>query len=332
MNNKYYELLTRVEQKCYNEILTKIESYKAEWSFSQTSFDFIVKVYRSVLKDHPEYFWLSPDCEGTTITSGSELTVLFRPKIEVEINQIMTMRQKVDNCVKDLISKAKRRSLHLYEQVLFIHDYLVMNTDYVLNTSHCYDAYGCLILHRAVCSGYAAAFQMLMKKLGVECGRISGWSSSKICEDTSHVWNYVKLSDGYYYIDVTWDDPIINNGVAADNLSHDFFCVNLNEMRLTHRFAMDQFIPQNYGAKYDYYRYKSWYMDTYSFSALRMLAMRQLQCSDRFFVKFGSKTETERAMRDLLDMQKVFSIPGISQRISYGVSKSGLILSIGEKR
>ena len=329
MNQKNYTLLSFNEQNIYREILGLIESYQSEWSFSQVSFDCITKVYRAVLEDHPEYFWLSSGCSGTTKTYGSQITVFFRPEMNAEIRQVPNMRRRFNDYVEDLIRKAKYQTSQLYEQILFLHDYLVTNTDYVLNSSHCYDSYGCLILHKAVCAGYAAAFQVLMQKLGVECGRVTGWSSSERSGDVSHVWNYIKLSDGYYYIDVTWDDPIVNNGAASDNLSHDFFCVDLNEMRLTHRFASDQFIPQNYGVKYNYYRFRSWYMDTYSFSALQTLAVRQLQCSNRFFVKFGSKNEAERAKRDLLDMQKVFSIPSISQSISYGVSKSGLILSIG---
>lgn len=278
MNYKNCELLSFDKQKCYYEILRQIESYQAEWTFSQVSFDYITKIYRAVLQDHPEFFLLSSDCGETTRIYGSEITVFFRPEIIVEISQIPNMRRQFNEYVENLIIKARQHTSRLYEQTLFLHDYLVINTDYMLNAPHCYDSYGCLVLHKAVCSGYASAFQVLMQNLGVECGRVSGWSSSERSGDVSHVWNYIKLSDGYYYIDVTWDDPIINNGTTTDNLSHDFFCVDFNEMRLTHRFSSDQFIPQSYGAKYNYYRFCAWYMGTYSFSSVRMLAMRQLQC------------------------------------------------------
>lgn len=218
-----YSHLSAEERNFYQIIINNIESFKSEWIFQNGSFDTISKVYRSVLNEHPEYFWLFGKCSGTTRTNGTRSTLSFKPGIEEYSGQISGMRRVFDSTVDSLIKKAKRHSCHLYEQILYLHDYLVRNTDYKLNAPHCYDAYGCLILHKAVCAGYAAAFQVLIQKLGVECGRTSGWSSSEITGKASHEWNYVKLDGAYYYIDVTWDAPIVNGGCINDNLSHDFF-------------------------------------------------------------------------------------------------------------
>ena len=51
---------------------------------------------------------------------------------------------------------------------------------------------------KAVCGGYAEAFQEFMHELGIECRAVVGWI---------HEWNQVKLDDGWYWIDCTWNDP-----------------------------------------------------------------------------------------------------------------------------
>lgn len=307
----YSSQLSAEERNCYRQIVNNIESFKSEWIFQNVSFNTIGKIYQAVLNDHPEYFWLSGKCSGTTRILGTQSTLTFKPGIDEHIGQISGMRRVFDSTVDSLIKNAKRHSHYLHEQILYIHDYLVEHTDYKLNAPHCYDAYGCLILHKSVCAGYSAAFQVLMKKLGVECGRTSGWSSSKMTGNASHEWNYVKLDGTYYYNDVTWDDPIINGGCDNDNLSHDFFCVDYSEILLTHRFEQNQFIPKTNGRKLDYYTYQGWCLDRYSFEMVKTIAAKQLVRENKFFVKFSTKLELDRAKRDLLDMQRVFTIPGI---------------------
>lgn len=206
-------------------------------------FDTVFKVYKTVLDHHPEYFWLSGKCSGTTKTRTDGSILSFKPGFEYDLSQVPEDRQLFNHTIDTLVNTAKKHTSSLYEQILFLHDYLVVHTDYVLNAPHCYDAYGCLVSHNAVCAGYAAAFQVLMQKIGVLCGRTSGWSKSNLTGESSHVWNYIKLSDGYYYIDVTWDDPIVSGETARDNLSYDYFCLDFRELQLTHKIESGQFIP-----------------------------------------------------------------------------------------
>ena len=98
------------------------------------------------------------------------------------------------------------------EKLKYVHDYLVNNCDYDYSsknsatTKPAHTAYGCLIDHKAVCSGYSDAFMLIVKKLGFECGTVSGIATE------SHAWNYVRLGGNYYWVDVTWDDPTYEEG------------------------------------------------------------------------------------------------------------------------
>ncbi|MBQ1685456.1 MAG: hypothetical protein II072_08100 [Clostridia bacterium] len=321
--------LTAAQQRCYNEIVGLIESYKPVWVFQQQNYDFVKRVYKAVLRDHPEYFWLSNGSSSTTTTRGSSITLEFKPNFVCALSGVPAKRRQLESIVAGYIRDAMRSSSDLYEQILYLHDRIVKDVDYVEIEPHCYDAYGCLVQRRAVCAGYAAAFQVLMQKIGVECGRVAGRSSSARTGAVDHEWNYIKLSDGYYFVDVTWDDPRVTNGAGGDNLSHDFFCLDLQELLRTHVIAAGQFIPQNFGKRFDYFKYRGWYLDRYSFQQASAIAAQQLRYSRKFYLKFKTRASAEQAKRDLIDSHKAYTIPGFgSNALRYGVSRSGLILMI----
>lgn len=325
-----YSALHYSKQSIYRELQSKLETLQPLCEFQGVSFETVGEIYKAVLEDHPEYFWLSGASSGTTKTCGAFSSVTFRPELRgaASFDQIRKERTKLEAKASELVSLAKRQSYDVYKQILFLHDYLVQHTDYRSDSQHCYDAYGCLILGRAVCAGYAAAFQVLMSKLGIECGRVRGNSASALTGEVSHVWNYIRLSDGYYFVDVTWDDPVVSNGTNRDNLSHEYFCLSSNEIRLTHRFSPNQFIPSAAGTRYDYYRYHGLYAERYSYDAVKAIAQKQLKRGNKFSVKFGSQTQLNTALHDLMDNQRIYSIPGVPSKIAYGKSKSGLVLEV----
>ena len=326
-----YSTLSPSKQCIYKDLQKKLEAFQISAEYQNVSFECVSEVFKAVLEDHPELFWLSGAASGTTKTIGGRLaSAELRPELLNSMSIELARKEKLrfDKKVDELIMLARRHSYNLYEQILFLHDYMVVHTDYKLNAPHCYDAYGGLILGMAVCAGYAAAFHVLMNKLGVECGRVRGSSSSAMTGEASHAWNYIKLSDGFYFVDVTWDDPVVSNGVSRNSLSYEYFCLNGDEIRLTHRFLSNQFIPNSFGHKYDYYRYHGLYTERYSFEAVKEIARKQLVHGDAFSVKLGSQNQLKSAVRDLMDNQRVYSIPGVSGRISYHTSRSGLVLTI----
>ncbi len=89
-----------------------------------------------------------------------------------------------------------------------IHDYMLLNCEYDYNNYlngtipwESFGAAGVVVNHRAVCNGYATAFQMFMGMLGIKCEMISSGQ-------LNHAWNRVMLDDEWYMVDVTWDDPV----------------------------------------------------------------------------------------------------------------------------
>ena len=76
-------------------------------------------------------------------------------------------------------------------------------------------AYGALVdngrgtRHRAVCDGYAQAFQYLLGKAGICAAQVTGDADKPggtLWGDAYHAWNIVRLDDEWYEVDCCWDD------------------------------------------------------------------------------------------------------------------------------
>ncbi len=324
-----YERLSLNDRQLYDDLLSLLENFCAEIIIKDNTYEHIDEIYRAVLADNPQLFWLSGGSSASIMTSALETVVTFRPKWnEKTISSVLRKKALcLERLVSDIVKSAKRYN-SAWEQALYVHDYIIDESDYSLGSSDVYSAYGCLINHKAVCAGYAAAFQLIMNRLSIPCGRISGTKNDNCKNESDHEWNYVFLNGDYYYIDVTWDDPVAEEFCATSQKTHHYFCISDNELCLTHRIVHNGFVPRCVSTKLNYYSYNHFFLDNYSFSALSAIAAEQLKSNCYFTVKFGSKSEMLRAKQDLLDNNGVFRIQGIKRNVSYSISKSGLILTV----
>ncbi len=223
-----------------------------------------------VLDDHPEIFWLSGGGKVLQSSQG------YFPSYTYSLNSVKDMKEvpakveELNNVIDEITAEAEKLSTD-YEKALYVHDWIVRNCDYDTNTyyyitadedadikNYSPTAYGCLVEHKAICQGYAKAYQLLLTKLGIECGFVFGTATNDTGTD-SHAWNYIKLDDGYYLVDVTWDDPVffdsganvgLTNAAGAKNICHDYFCLSTYEMEKDHTIDEGLKIPACVGLKY----------------------------------------------------------------------------------
>ncbi len=84
-----------------------------------------------------------------------------------------------------------------YDKALYAYDWLrenvIWNKDDIAGRA---TAYCAIIDRKCVCAGFAAAFQYMMIKLGIECNFISSML-------LNHAWNLIKLDGNWYYVDAT---------------------------------------------------------------------------------------------------------------------------------
>ncbi len=69
----------------------------------------------------------------------------------------------------------------------------------------------CLLSDRAVCAGYAEAFQSMCISCGIECYYVTGYTyQGDGAEGIYHAWNRVVAGGKSYYIDTCWNDSAHN--------------------------------------------------------------------------------------------------------------------------
>lgn len=112
--------------------------------------------------------------------------------------------------IYEVSSKITNQEMSDEEKIKAIHDWMCLNIAYdnenYLNDTipdESYHVTGAMNKGMAVCNGYAETFKTFMGIQGIECSVVDGTGNGGL-----HAWNRVKLGGEYYYIDVTWDDPV----------------------------------------------------------------------------------------------------------------------------
>ena len=258
-------LLSDAEQNLYALIIPKLDELAEEFSFSETDFAAVDRVWNAILADYPEFFWLSGVYQRGIQGFPSRLWI--KPEYIIPVAEIPEQRRQAELICDDILNRAE--GMTDYERALFFHDYIVTNTSYDLKTSESSSfltswsasrsAYGCLVNHLAVCSGYAKAFQWLAQSCGMECLCVNGSAKN---DNIGHEWNCVRLNGDYYYIDITWDDPVPEDG-DEETVAHEYFCISTEELLQTHNLADGQSIPVCSATECDYYRMRGLYFEEY---------------------------------------------------------------------
>lgn len=195
--------------------------------------------------DKPEIFYLDITkmyllTEITTFGPKKTYRVSIGPSNNVpylsssfpNIETIRNAEFQIENLVQSL-----RFSNDKYYQIREIHDFIVENTEYdeTVSKSNIYNIYGTLINKEAVCEGYAKTFKYILDKLDIPCIIACGIGQNSKGQTESHAWNYVKLNNAWYAVDVTWDDPvIIGNGSVTNEMRYHYFLRGSNSFFKDH--------------------------------------------------------------------------------------------------
>ena len=148
--------------------------------------------------------------------------------------QVQDAKRKIENIKNSILQNVTGDT---YKDILYIHDYLVENIDYDQDYSSIgsYSMYGALIDKECVCEGYAKTLKYLLNAANIPCEIIQGQATSSSGKTESHAWNIVYLEGKWYYIDATWDDPIIiGEGTVAKSVQYQYFLKGSDDMSGDH--------------------------------------------------------------------------------------------------
>lgn len=156
-------------------------------------------------------------------------------EINININYLYTEKEimEINQKVNDIYDAVIRPNMTDYEKIKAIHDYIIDHVKYDVerntnkNSSYLsYKAYGPLIQGHATCSGYTDAMAIFLEKMGIKNFKIA---TELMQEDISgHVWNALYLDNTWLHLDLTWDDPVSEDG--KDYLQHKYFLISTEEL------------------------------------------------------------------------------------------------------
>ena len=122
------------------------------------------------------------------------------------------------------------------KKIKTIHDYIINNTKYDVERNltgnskyESFNAYGPLFQGYATCNGYTDLMAIFLTKMGFDNYKIATTPDEISYSATGHIWNAVKVNDKWLHLDLTWDDPVSNDG--KDYLFHTYFLKTTEEVK-----------------------------------------------------------------------------------------------------
>ncbi len=254
-----FDQLNENQKGIYNVFNRAIGALEMEWfdvpfveGTEKNTMESDIRVaLHAVAYDHPEYFWMpktysyqiSTD-KYTKLMTAVEAGFTFysgnseRGFYNVTADEKQAMQAELDAKIEEILTQARRLDSD-FEKERFIHDYLCENITYDDESSNLvnsggtadfktYTVYGALIEGTCVCEGYSRAMQLLLNRLGIKCGLVTG-----IGQGGPHMWNIINIDDGLYYTDVTFNDSVEGSGLDLPGL-HTYFNITKDKLEKDH--------------------------------------------------------------------------------------------------
>lgn len=203
----YYAMLSDTGKHMYRQIYANINALTPAFApVEEIPADALTDIFAAVYNDHPELFWVETGyyCKFRRDGKCVEIDLMFN----ATAGNLESARMQFETQADTIVSAARGLESD-FEKERYVHDALIQRTDYSLSADMNQTAYSALVNGRTVCAGYARAFQYIMQQLGIPCYYCTGYAGE------AHAWDIVFLGDGFYNVDVTWDD--------TDGGTYDYF-------------------------------------------------------------------------------------------------------------
>ena len=223
----FQALQTKAEQRLYAGIDEAVQKNVSEEFVTENLDDVgrvsdVIEFYKD---DHPEVFWID-DSEPYYYAEEGELLTI-RLNYRIEGNELTAAKQALEEKVAEIAASAPDGADE-YTLEMYAHDSIIDVCEYDDEAAELHkdnkvrsneqNVYGVFVDHKAVCEGYARAFQLLCSRLELPCWVIQGKAKSeKDDKPVNHIWNCVMLGGDWYQVDVTWDDTDGEPAAVCEN-------------------------------------------------------------------------------------------------------------------
>ncbi|MBR4058192.1 MAG: DUF4358 domain-containing protein [Oscillospiraceae bacterium] len=179
------------------------------------------------LEDLPSYWepYVDPEIDDMSLWDNTAMVAAVKAGDDSGLSK---KDKKLYRKVTQVLETEIREDMTALEKELAIYTWLTANASYDLRhydipnaaPRESYEPHGAILGGKAVCLGFATAFQLFMDVLDIECITVVG-AAFNSRED--HAWNMVRLDGEWYCTDATWDEGAY--GFGFFNRSSDYFAM-----------------------------------------------------------------------------------------------------------
>lgn len=250
-NKFHYGGYSEADKETYRDIYQGLLEQKDEFIIHSKDGDHANNILYTVLYDFPEIFWT----EGHVIsTTYGNRYVCMKPKYNCTKEEKETKEVQIHSITQKVLEAAPKGADE-YAKIKYVYEYLVTSVEYQDGAPDNQNIYSSLVNKKTVCAGYAKANQYLLEKLGISCVYVTG-DATNTQGTQLHAWNIVSCNGKYYYVDVTWADPLeLGEQQVQDALiNYDYLCCSEETLKKTHVRSSDYPYPECNSDDLNYYK------------------------------------------------------------------------------
>ena len=152
---------------------------------------------------------------------------------EVKLSRVSNRALEIQSQVLGIRNSIITPRMDYHQREKAIHDYIVKNYSYDVDNNcggmkyeDSYSLSGLLKNGQGVCQAYAQLFWALCLNTKIPAGIVYGYAGGG-----SHAWNIVNIYGDCFHVDVTWDDPIPDQG---QKVRYDYYNLSEQDIKKDH--------------------------------------------------------------------------------------------------
>lgn len=303
-----YETLNESDRRIYNQINLGLNKMTDGVAVDTQNTDTIGRIFQCVMMDHPEIFWVT-GFTYTKYTLGGELVAIgFKGTYPISNDERASRQSAIEQAINTCLSGMPGGDD--YSKIKYVYEYIVLNTEYDMNSPDNQNICSVLLNHRSVCQGYAKTMQILLNRAGIMCTLVSGVTASPD-GNQNHTWNLVKSGGNYYYVDCTWGDASYRTADGYEgsipSISYDYLCITYDQLHRTHTLGTPVAMPACTSMQDNYFVREGAYFTGVDEEGLRNLFNRYYEAGRSNVVIKASDGAIYNVLKTyLIDDQNVF--------------------------
>jgi len=326
-----YQLLPVELRPLYHELLDILENQIDEKEISSLILEEIDYVFKCVLVDHPELFYV----EGYKYTKHTRKEdikrIVFSGNYTMSKEEIELRKSEVDLVIEQFLLGISMEDDE-YTKVKYTYDYIINNSEYDLESIENQNILSVFLYGKSVCQGYAKAMQFLLLELNVEATLVIG----KVNTGERHAWNLVNIDGDYYYVDPTWGDASYVFSASVDNalndkamINYDYLCVTTEQLLKTHQIDNVVSVPNCTATEANYYEKENIYFEGMDSVKMEELFNKGYANNEtNITLKCKSQSTYNEILQVMIEDQEIFSyLEGENKTVTYTYNELQLTIS-----